>query len=90
MKYIWSETRQTRDAGFRPIRLEYALTETDAPAAYGVAVRMERGGVREGAETGAFTEDRARAGTILGKLADGTVTPCTLREVVKELLETPE
>lgn len=89
MKYIWSETRQTRDAGFRPIRLEYALTETDEPAAYGIAVRMERGGVCESGETGAFTEDRARAGAVLKKMADGTVTPCTLREVLKELLADP-
>jgi len=86
MKYIWSETRETRDAGFKPVRLEYALTETDAPAAYGIAVRMERGGVRESGETGAFTEDRACAETILKKLADGTVTPCTLHEVFQELL----
>ncbi len=94
MEYIWSETRKTRDAESRPIQLNYALTETDEPAAYGIAVRMERGGVRESAETEAFTGDRARAEAILKEIADGTVTPCTLREVVidllNRLLEDPE
>jgi len=87
MKYIWSETRKTRDAGSRPIRLDYAMTETEEPAVYGIAVRMERGGVCESAETEFFTADRAYAGAILKKMADGTVTPCALREVLREVLE---
>ncbi len=85
MKYIWSEARDTRDAGLRPVHLEYALTETGTPRRYGIAVRMEREDICESEEVNGITSDRACAEGVLKKLADGTVTPCVLQEVLKEL-----
>ncbi len=84
MQRIWRTERRVHDAAEQPLLLTYDLLE--AEAAYGIEVRMARGGVEESARAVAVSPDERRVKSLLSSLAEGTVTPCTLLEVLDERL----
>lgn len=69
-----------------PIELKYYLVLNVTNREYGIAVRSVCGSRREQAMFSAITPDCEKAEALLQKLADGTVTPVTLADVIQDWL----
>ena len=72
-----------------PMRLEYLLSYREAPEGtpeYGVGIRALTPGSCEEDCADGITPRRERAMELLRLLADGTVTPVTLRDILQDVL----
>lgn len=82
-------TKRTPAQDGRSLYLEYSLMTTSAPdgtADYGAAISCADGGSTDYAEICGVTVDRNRAQALVRLLADGTVTPAGMRDVVSDWL----
>ena len=81
-------TQLTRDQNGRPVKLEYYLRteERCGLEQYGVEIVMERGRQKEACAVNCITPLAASISRIIEILANGTVTPGSLREMLMELL----
>ena len=83
-----TETRTTEDCRGVPLTLQYRLVHSqEDPVQYGVRISAIRAGEETTACIPDITASRETARRLLRLLADGTVTPETLRDVVQDLLE---
>ena len=81
-------TQLTRDQNGRPVKLEYYLLAEYlcGMEQYGTEIVMERGRQNERCAVGCITPLAASMTRIIGILAEGTVTPGSLREILMEIL----
>ena len=83
-----TETRTTEDCRGVPLTLQYRLVHSqEDPVQYGVQIEALRAGEETSACVPDITASREKAERLLFLLADGTLTPETLRDVVLDLLE---
>lgn len=78
-----------RDSRDRPMELAYYLVseaENGDAVQYGVTIRASRAGARTDAQLCAITVSAERIEELLRLLADGSVTPVGLRDVVDDWL----
>ncbi len=81
-------TAVTTDQEGRPMKLDYyLLAERSAGLAqYGAEIVLERGCERERCSVGQITPQAQCMTNIIGALAEGTVTPATMREILEDIL----
>ena len=85
---ILAETRTTEDCRGRRLELQYRLVcAQEEPTQYGVRIKALCAGEETSACIPDITASREKAERLLFLLADGTLTPETLRDVVLDLLE---
>ena len=88
MERTWLRRERVRSARDAELVLDYyLLTEPDGlPARYGVQITMREGGREESAAAADVTSREGVMRGIIGRLADGTVTPAGLPDVLTDLL----
>ncbi len=81
------QVRRIEQGRLKGATLEYFRTETKAePAQYGAAIRLYADGKVEEATIDDISADIFRIEALVLALADGTVTPCTMRDIVEDWL----
>ena len=89
-KTLLYDTRTAAAQGGDMLHLEYFLLAEDAPdgtTRYGIAIGCTRAGAAaEWARAADVTSCRAWAEALLRRLADGVVTPVSLREILEDAL----
>ena len=88
MERTWlRRERVCSDHGTELLLDYYLLTETDgAPDRYGVQITLHDGAREESAAAADITSIPARMRRLIDRMADGTVTPAGLPDVLADLL----
>ena len=81
-------TALTTDQSGRAVQLDYYLLSeyTAGLEQYGTEVVLSRGGEHERCAVGCITPLAGRMTNIIAALAEGSVTPTTLREILEDIL----
>lgn len=82
LKYVKTVETQSGEE----LELKYYLVLNVTSREYGIAVRSFSGSRRDQVLFSTLTPDCEKAEALLQKLADGTVTPVTLADVVQDWL----
>ncbi len=88
MERTWLRQERVRSARDTELVLDYyLLTEPDgAPARYGVQITLHEGAHEESAAAADITSRETVMRHMIARLADGTVTPAGLPDVLAELI----